>query len=292
MLLSRNFIGADMYRSDAGKTSALWPQDRRGRLLNAAAPSTAFAIRERIILDEACDLALARFPDSLHSVYLSGPHARTEEGEAIILVVLRLCDTTSESTADWEALATSRMRALTARPFRFRVLRWREIFDLEGRFSRARFQLATNAVCLAGRDLTKLMAPPRISDGLVNAFVCDAAQRLETAITRLSVMEDGARADALIRRASRNAIQSAFALVAQREAVWVEAPKLALDFFRLTHRAPARVLDTLIPFATGAAHDRATAVAVLSVALRHMAPRWRAWLDARNPSRAEALPMD
>ncbi len=53
-----------------------WPQDNWGRIANAAFPRDKAARIAIEAAEEAADIALERFEEKLHSVYLSGPAAR------------------------------------------------------------------------------------------------------------------------------------------------------------------------------------------------------------------------
>ena len=67
-----------------------WPQDHWGRVTNAAIPREQISQPALEAADEAVDMALERYGDGLHSVYLSGPAARGRPGGAAVFVLLRL----------------------------------------------------------------------------------------------------------------------------------------------------------------------------------------------------------
>lgn len=67
-----------------------WPQDHWGRVTNAAIAREQIAQPALEAAEEAADVALERFGDRLHSVYLSGPAARGRPGGAAFFVLLRL----------------------------------------------------------------------------------------------------------------------------------------------------------------------------------------------------------
>src|SRR5262249_16232039 len=84
------------------------------RVTNAAVSRDHVAQPALEAAEEAADMALERFGDRLHSVYLSGPAARGRPGGAAFFILLRLGASTSLNDArareTWETAAASQIR--------------------------------------------------------------------------------------------------------------------------------------------------------------------------------------
>ena len=62
---------------------AFWKQDRMGRILNAAVQRAELDLAWSCLAERACDLAIERFADTIHSVYLCGPAARNRQKRSL-----------------------------------------------------------------------------------------------------------------------------------------------------------------------------------------------------------------
>src|ERR1700759_4364453 len=99
---------------------AFWPQDSWGRVTNAALPRERVSVHVGEAAEEAADLALERFGERLHSVYLSGPAARGRPGGAAFFCLLRM-GAPAPSIDNWERAAAGHLRRNHARLGRIAV---------------------------------------------------------------------------------------------------------------------------------------------------------------------------
>ncbi len=274
---------------------AFWPQDHWGRVTNAALPREQVSAEAIEAAEEAADLALERFGDRLHSFYLSGPAARGRPGGAAFMALLRMGppSTAAEerSTDSWESAAAATMRRRRPRLGRitFATFRWNEVFTPDGAFSAARFRLAVNSVCVAGRNMTRMLAPQRLDAAVMNGDILAFRGRMLAAAGRLTASQAPERVRAAAMDAGHAVLAAAFALVMEREQIYTEDLDLRRDLFTLNY--PGRIADMRDAYqmATRPTSDAMAALTFIDRACRWMTPMTDAWLNANNPQRAARL---
>ena len=181
---------------------AFWPQDHWGRVTNAAIAREQISQPALEAGDEAADAALERFGEHLHSVYLSGPAARGRPGGLAVFILLRLGAAVHErqGSESWESALAAQLRRRHPRVGRvaIAVFSWKDVFTTDGAFSPARFRLAVNSVCIAGRNMTRMLAPQKLDSAVMNGDILgfrprmlNAAGRLDTAQAALDLLTTG-----------------------------------------------------------------------------------------------------
>ena len=268
-----------------------WPQDHWGRVTNAA------IAREQIVqpaleaADEAADAALERFGDHLHSVYLSGPVARGRPGGAAFFVLLRLGAASLPSNESWESAVAAQLRRRHPRVGRIAVavFNWKDVFTTDGAFSPARFRLAVNSVCVAGRNMTRMLAPQRIDSAAMNGDILGFRPRMLNAAGRLAAARSPDRVRAAAMDAGHAVLAAAFSLVMEREQIYTEDFDLRRDLFVLNYPARQREMAEAYAMATRPSPDAMKALVFIDAACKWLTPLTDAWLNANNPQRAERL---
>lgn len=268
-----------------------WPQDHWGRVTNAA------LLREQIsqpaveAADEAADAALERFGDRLHSVYLSGPASRGRPGGAAFFVLLRLGASDLKSNESWESAVAAQLRRRHPRVGRIAVavFNWKDVFTTDGAFSPARFRLAVNSVCVAGRNMTRMLAPQRIDTAAMNGDILQFRPRMLNAAGRLAAARSPERVRAAAMDAGHAVLAAAFSLVMDREQIYTEDLDLRRDLFVLNYPGRSRDMSEAYAMATRPSPDAMKALVFIDSACRWLTPMTDAWLNANNPQRAERL---
>jgi hypothetical protein len=268
-----------------------WPQDHWGRVTNAA------IAREHIVqpaleaADEAADAALERFGDHLHSVYLSGPAARGRPGGAAFFILLRLGASHLQNSESWETAVAAQLRRRHPRVGRIAVavFNWKDVFTTDGAFSPARFRLAVNSVCVAGRNMTRMLAPQRLDTASMNGDILGFRPRMLNAAGRLAAARSPDRVRAAAMDAGHAVLAAAFALVMEREQIYTEDLDLRRDLFTLNYPARQREMAEAHTMATRPSPDAMKALVFIDAACKWLTPLTDAWLNANNPQRAERL---
>ena len=271
-----------------------WPQDYWGRVTNAALPREQIARPALDAAEEAADLGLERFGDRLHSVYLSGPAARGRPGGADILILLRLgaagiADAGARESWEMAASAQLRRRHVSLGRISVSVLDWKDVFVADGAFSPARFRLAVNAHCVAGRNMTRMLAPQKLDAAAVNEDILGFRARMLSAARRISAARGEERVKAAAADAGLSVVAAGFALVLEREQVFTEDLDLRRDLFILNHPKRAKRMREAYAMAARPTGDAMKALTFIDEACRWMTPMTDAWLNANNPQRAERL---
>ena len=268
-----------------------WPQDHWGRVTNAAIAREKIAQPALEAAEEAADVALERFGDRLHSVYLSGPAARGRPGGAAFFVLLRLGASDLKSNESWEASVASQLRRRHPRIGRVAVavFNWKDVFTTDGAFSPARFRLAVNSVCVAGRNMTRMLAPQRIDSAAMNGDILGFRPRMLNAAGRLAAARAPDRVRAAAMDAGHAVLAAAFALVMEREQIYTEDLDLRRDLFTLNYPGRSRDLSEAYAMATRPSPDAMKALVFIDNACSWLTPMTDAWLNANNPQRAERL---
>ena len=268
-----------------------WPQDHWGRVTNAAITSEQIAQPALEAAEEAADVALERFGDRLHSVYLSGPAARGRPGGAAFFVLLRLGASDLRSNESWESAVASQLRRRHPRVGRVAVavFNWKDVFTTDGAFSPARFRLAVNSVCVAGRNMTRMLAPQRIDSAAMNGDILGFRPRMLNAAGRLAAARSPDRVRAAAMDSGHAVLAAAFALVMEREQIYTEDLDLRRDLFTLNYPGRTRDLSEAYAMATRPSPDAMKALVFIDNACRWLTPMTDAWLNANNPQRTERL---
>ncbi|MBI1340277.1 hypothetical protein GC169_08735 [bacterium] len=277
-----------------GLRGAFWPQDAWGRVTNAAAPRDSLARPALEAGEEALNFALERFGDGLHSVYLSGAAARGRPGGAAFLILLRLStevEASAQGMAAWEAAAANEIRRRHPRlgPCTVSVFRWKDVFTQDSAYSPARFRLAVNSVCLAGRDMSRMLPPQRLDPAVMNGEILGFRQRLSLAAQRLTPGATPFRVRAAARDAGQSVIDAGFALVLESEQVYTEDLDLRRDLFTLNHPSRTRAMAVAYLMTTQPTTDAEAVSSFIAASLRWMGPMTEGWLNANNPQRLARL---
>ena len=268
-----------------------WPQDHWGRVTNAAITREQIAQPALEAAEEAADVALERFGDRLHSVYLSGPAARGRPGGAAFFVLLRLGASDLRSNESWESAVASQLRRRHPRVGRVAVavFNWKDVFTTDGAFSPARFRLAVNSVCVAGRNMTRMLAPQRIDSAAMNGDILGFRPRMLNAAGRLAAARSPDRVRAAAMDSGHAVLAAAFALVMEREQIYTEDLDLRRDLFTLNYPGRTRDLSEAYAMATRPSPDAMKALVFIDNACRWLTPMTDAWLNANNPQRTDRL---
>ncbi|HOZ25796.1 MAG TPA: hypothetical protein PLH23_00760 [Hyphomonadaceae bacterium] len=268
-----------------------WPQDHWGRVTNAAIAREQVAQPALEAAEEAADVALERFGDRLHSVYLSGPAARGRPGGAAFFVLLRLGASDARSNESWESAVAAQIRRRHPRIGRVAVavFNWKDVFTTDGAFSPARFRLAVNSVCVAGRNMTRMLAPQRIDTASMNGDILGFRPRMLNAAGRLAAARSPDRVRAAAMDAGHAVLAASFALVMEREQIYTEDLDLRRDLFTLNYPGRTRDLAEAYAMATRPSPDAMKALVFIDSACRWLTPMTDAWLNANNPQRTERL---
>jgi hypothetical protein len=240
-------------------------------------------------------MALERFGDRLHSVYISGPAARGRPGGAAFFILLRLGASLSgpdlRANESWEAAAAAQLRRRNPRVGRMMiaVFNWKDVFTTDGAFSPARFRLAVNSVCVAGRNMSRMLAPQRLDSAAMNGDILGFRPRMLNAAGRLAAAKSPDRVRAAAMDAGHAVLAAAFALVMDREQIYTEDLDLRRDLFTLNYPGRTRDLAEAYAMATRPSPDAMKALVFIDAACRWMTPMTDAWLNANNPQRSDRL---
>jgi hypothetical protein len=254
-----------------------WPQDHWGRVTNAAVPRERVQQAALEAAEEAADLALERFGERLHSVYLSGPAARGRSGGAAYFALLRLgasistldsreIDTRTNET--WESAAAAQLRRRHPKIGRIAVavFNWQDVFTTDNAFSPARFRLAVNSICIAGRNMSRMLAPQRLDSAVMNGDILGFRPRMLNIAGRLAAARSPDRVRAAAMDAGHAVLAASFALVMEREQIYTEDLDLRRD--RL---APAGQLLWIDPHKSAEFWVRGTVAQQVRVKVSHQA---------------------
>ncbi|MEZ5937788.1 MAG: hypothetical protein R3C52_06165 [Hyphomonadaceae bacterium] len=269
-----------------------WPQDHWGRVTNAAVPREQAPVQAIEAAEEAADLALERYGDRLHSVYLSGPAARGRRGGAAIFVLLRVGSGTARGRhEEWECAVTAELRRRHPDLGRIviAVFEWKEVFTADNVFSPARFRLAVNSICVAGRNMSRMLAPQRLDMAVMNQDILNLRARLSNASARALASRGAERVKAAAMDAGAAVLAAAFALVMEREQIYTEDLDLRRDLFLLDYPGRTRDIHRAYRMATRPSGDPDDVTAFVERVNRWLTPMADAWLNANNPQRAERL---
>jgi hypothetical protein len=272
---------------------AFWPQDRWGRVTNAAIPREQIAQPALEAADEAADAALERFGEHLHSVYLSGPAARGRPGGAAVFILLRhgAMRPDKQGRESWEHALAAQLRRRHPRVGRLAiaVFNWKDVFNDDSSYSPATFRMAVNSVCIAGRNMNHMVPPQRLDTAVMNGDILSFRPRMLNAAGRLAAARTPDRVRAAAMDAGYAVLAAGFSLVLEREQIYTEDMDLRRDMFVLNFPNRARDMSLAYAMATRPSPDAMKALVFIDGACRWMTPMTDAWLNANNPQRAERL---
>ena len=268
----------------------LWPQDPWGRILNGALKRTELRAEILDISQTAVDLALERFEDALHSVYLSGNLARDVGQEAIFIVVLRYTRTAIGLDLFCAAAA---LRVQKLHPelvgCTFEVYGWDDIFPADGRFSHPRFRIGVNSIAIGGRDLKRLIAPQKLTPAAANASIVGLSGKLRAMMHRLKAVSTEARVRATSRQFAQISLNGAFASIMSTEQVYSEDLETMATYISLGLPEHRQLLTTLVQLARYGTSSSLEAISIAEQILSWLPGLADAWLDQNNPARDAAL---
>ena len=270
----------------------LWPQDPWGRVLNGACDASELPAIIQDIGHTAADLALERFGDKLHSVYLSGDLARDAGCEASFIIVLR----NSEHSVGLDLFcAAAALRVQKLHPelqgCTFETYGWDEIFPADGRFSPPRFRLGVNSVAIAGRDLKRLIAPQKLTSAVSNASIVGLAGRLRALQHRLKAVATEARVRATSRQFAQTALKGAFACVMTSEQVYTEDFATMARYITLSVPEKKQTLISLVGFSQRGTASTIEALAIVDEVMSWLPEFADSWLDQNNPPRDQTIKL-
>jgi hypothetical protein len=268
----------------------LWPQDPWGRVLNGAMKRSELRAEIVDISQTAVDLALERFEDALHSVYLSGNMARDVGQEAKYIVVLRYTRTAIGLDLFCAAAA---LRVQKLHPelgsCTFEVYGWDDIFPADGRFSHPRFRLGVNSVAMAGRDLKRLIAPQKLTSAAANASIVGLSGKLRAMMHRLKAVSTEARVRATSQQFAQISINGAFASIMVTEQVYTEDLETMATYISLGLPERRQLLLSLVKLAQEGTSSSLEALSISEQVLSWLPDLADEWLDQNNPERDAAL---
>ena len=206
-------------------------------------------------------------------------------------MLLRLGASDLRSNESWESAVASQLRRRHPRVGRVAVavFNWKDVFTTDGAFSPARFRLAVNSVCVAGRNMTRMLAPQRIDSAAMNGDILGFRPRMLNAAGRLAAARSPDRVRAAAMDSGHAVLAAAFALVMEREQIYTEDLDLRRDLFTLNNPGRTRDLSEAYAMATRPSPDAMKALVFIDNACRWLTPMTDAWLNANNPQRTERL---
>ncbi len=268
----------------------IWPMDRFGRARNAADKSRLTPLARRVSRAIA-EAYRTRLGDDIHSVYLTGPAARGRPGaiEAIGVMRMTAAPIGGRSWLEETAGAIRARWPAAGRP-ELALLAWRELFPEADAFSPERFRIAVNSLCLSGRDLSRRLAPQRLSVAAANAWIVGARERITSSSDRvgLEAREDDVRRES--RALGRLLLATGFALVMPHEGVYTEDPDLQRDFIALNFPERSDDVARAYDLMTAPSDQPADVLSLLDGCGRWLLAECDKWLDRHNPHRVAALP--
>lgn len=267
-----------------------WPQDEFGRVMNAAVKRQDLSPLWSNLSESAVDVALERFGEALHSVYLSGPAARNRPGGGSIMIVLAP-NTNPENSDNWTLLAAEELRRMHNCKFgiNVHVLKWLDVFCPMGQTSPAKFRLSVNSICIGGRSVTRLITQQPIVEGIANPMLVSFESRLQDAKQK-TLSSDSRR---VIRSVSANVghavVSAGYASVMAAEQVYTEDLDIRRDIFTLHHPDHKDDIQRAYDMAALPSYDPVQVRAFINDATEWVLPIVNSWLNTYNPDRMDLL---
>jgi hypothetical protein len=272
---------------------AFWQQDTWGRITNAAVTRDRIARPVSEAAEEVVDLAHERFGDRLHSVYLSGPAARGRPGGSVFYILLRAGGSRAHSAGDtdWERAAAAQVRRRNPGAGRIvlSVTGCKDVFTAQDQFSAIRFRLAVNSICIAGRNMIRMLPPQKLDAAAANGDILYFRNRMLAVSQRVAAARAPDRVQAAASDAGKIILAAAYALVMEREQIYTEDLDMKRDLFVLSYPARARDINMAYEMAIRPSAEALEVMAYFERVTRWLSPMADAWLDRNNPQRAERL---
>ncbi len=284
----------------------LWPLDRYGRAQNAGDLNRVSAAARDAALWTA-QVCSTQLGVDLHSVYIVGSAARGRPGPFEMTALLRMTakeharglvlasgDHDREAAPPlWLAAAADALEARFGdqEPVTLGLKPWRDVFPAGQVFSADRFRLGVSSACVYGRDLTRHIAPQRLSAAVSNHAIFPARRRIAEAAGRLALSDEETHVRREARMISRFMLSAAFALVMPFEGVYTEDLDLQRDLFALSYPARAADAATAAAFARCPPGSAFELLQLLDGFGRWLTAEADRWLDAHNPQRRAVLPL-
>ncbi|MBB34548.1 MAG: hypothetical protein CME88_14420 [Hirschia sp.] len=269
---------------------AFWKQDRMGRILNAAVQRAELDLAWSCLAERACDLAIERFADTIHSVYLCGPAARNRPGGASFAIVLR--PAADENGADsWAQAAAAELRreAPHNQSANVTVLGWRDLFMQRGRHSPARFRLSVNSICVGGRNLKPMIPAPKLTEAVANTSIVALETRLLRAKAKTMTANTRRRVRAISAQVGHDVISAGYATIMAGEQLYSEDLDMRRDLFALHYPELKNEIQRAYDMAALPTGDPVPLRTFINDTLKWMTPITSAWLNTYNPQREEVL---
>ena len=274
------------------RSSCIWPQDPWGRVLNGALLPDDLPAESIDIAQSAADLAIERFSDALHSIYLSGGLARDANHDAVFILVLRHMKK-AVGLDLFCAAAALRLQKLhpSLGSCTFEVFGWDDIFPADGKFSYPRFRLGVNSVAIAGRDLKRLIAPQKLTAAAANSSIVGLSGRLRALRHRLKAVSTETRVRASSRTFAQIALMGAFACIMPAEQVYSEDLDTMARYVALTLPDRENSLNLLVKLSEHGTPSSLEALAICDDVMSWLPEFADAWLDKNNPKREATLKL-
>lgn len=270
----------------------IWPQDPWGRVLNGALDAEDLPAESLDIAQTAADIAIERFGDALHSVYLSGSMARDLNDDAAFIIVLRHLRK-AVGLDLFCAAAALRVQKLhdVVDACSFEVFSWDDVFPADGSFSHPRFRLGVNSIAIAGRDLKRLIAPQKLTPAAANSSIVGLTKKLRGLQHRLKAVSTENRVRATSRQFAQIALSGAFACVMANEQVYTEDFETMARYVALSLPDSEVSLDLLAKLCEQGTSSSLEALAISDDVMNWLPAFAENWLDANNPHRDETLKL-
>ncbi len=267
-----------------------WPQDEFGRVLNIAVKKDKLSTLWAEICDTAIDFALERFADDLHSVYLSGPAARNRPGGGSIVIVLKK-GVEDINAASWQKSSAQELRRSHNSKFglNVHVIKWREVFATMGRYSPAKFRLSVNSVCVAGRNVTRLITPHKIDEAIANSMLVNFETRLIKAKQRTLASDSRTAIRSVSANVGHAIVSAGYATVLAAEQTFTEDLDIRRDVFALHHPERSEDIQRAYDMSALPSCDPVQVRAFINEASDWMLPLVDKWLNTHNPRRVDML---
>lgn len=272
--------------------SQIWPQDPWGRVLNGALDLHTLPPEDLDAAQTAADIALERFGDDLHSVYLSGGMARGVNRDAVFIIILRHLRR-AVGLDLFCAAAALRVQKLHGEldSCAVEVFGWDEIFPANGCYSHPRFRLGVNSVAIAGRDLKRLIAPQKLTAAAANAFIVGMNAKLRSLQHRLKAVSTETRVRATSRQFAQTALAGAFACVMENEQVYSEDFATMAKYVGLVLPDVENSLQLLVRLSGTGTTSSLEALAIADDVMSWLPDFAETWLDLNNPERNLTLKL-
>ena len=268
-----------------------WKQDANGGLLNIAVSREDLSLEWSCLSERAVDLALERFEDNLHSVYLSGPAARNRPGGGSLVIVLKNSELDKTAFA-WASLARLELSREIANKsaLNINVLRWKDVYQGTDGLSPALFRLCVNAICIGGPNLAANEPPPLICESVANTPVISLRKRLKRSKQKTLTSDSRKRIKSISAEVGHAIVSAGYATTMVNEQLYTEDLDLRRDIFSLNHPELKEEIQCAYDMAALPGNDPVQVRAFINKTESWIMPIVDDWLNTHNPQRRELLP--